>query len=228
MVSFMHRRFADVVRSWSEIRRRLFYIPEVPYTLTPGNGVYEIGPAAAQFDTAGGAYVRPIFIQSAYVIIGTARRWPLNILTRPQWDVLQERNLTDPDGPMDLFYDFNHPKATFNVSPKPGNGQTMYVSQWNPLHVFVDGDEAANVEDFYPDAYIPALKYAMAIEMCPALRLQVTQELLGLFQSAIMIVENKNNEKLSGAFGPSRTLDAPRKGDGMPMQMPAQQPQPTQ
>jgi hypothetical protein len=211
------RAHTDMMRSWSEIRLRQAFVPEVQYPLTPGLGVYEIGPGAAQFDTTPGVYVRPIFIQSAQVLVGTARRWDLNILTRPQWEVNQTKTLTDPDGPLDFFYDFNHPKATFNVGPKPGNAQTMFVSQWNPLHIFAEGDEALNVEDFYPDAYIVAMKYGLVLQLSPPYRFPITQDLLGLFQSSIAIIENKNREKLTGAFGSSRTLQTPTKGDDNPM-----------
>jgi len=229
------RKFADMIRSWSVIRLRLFYVPEVPYQLVGGTGVYEIGPGGAQFDTTPvgvppvSPYTRPNFIQSAQVIIGTARRWSLNILTRPQWEVNQARGQTDPDGPLDLFYDFGHPKSTFNVAPKPGANQIMLVGQWNPLRIFVEGEEALNVEDFYPEEYIAAMRYGLAIQLAPQYRFPISQDLLGLFQSAVAIVENKNREKLSGAFGVSRTLDGPTKGDASPMSVqPMQQPQQAQ
>lgn len=235
-IDFTHRRFDDMVRTWSKIRERLFFIPAANYPLLAATGAYQIGPGAAQFNTTPvppatvGPYTRPLFIQSAQVIIGNARKFPLNILTRPQWDVLQTQTLVDPDGPTDLFYDFNHPIATIYVAPMPGGagwtaGQILTLSQWNPLKVFYPGDEALLVQNYYPESYLLALRKGLAIQLCDAFRMPVTQQLLGTFQGAIKAIENDNRDKVTGAFGPSRTLDSPTKGDGImaPGQPPPQQ-----
>jgi hypothetical protein len=197
----------------------LFFIPAANYTLIPGLGAYQIGPAAAQYNTSNVApnplYTRPLFIQTAQVIVGVARKWPLNILTRPQWDVLQTQTLQDPDGPTDLFYDFNHPVATIYLAPIPTTAQQLILSQWNPLKVFYPGDEQLLVENYYPESYFLALRKGLAIQLCDAYRMPVSQQLLGVFQGAIQAIENDNRDKVTGAFGPSRTLESPTKGDGM-------------
>jgi hypothetical protein len=214
------RKHADMVQAWSAVRLRLFFVPEVTYPLVGGKGIYEIGPGGADFDTGGAPplYVKPVFIQSGAVIIGVARRWPLNILTRPQWEVIQTRGLIDPDGPLDLFYDFAEPKATFNVAPKPFGPMFMVLSQWNPLKAFNETEVDLNVEDFYPQYYVQAMRYGLAIELGAAYGLPVAQETLGMFQSNIGTLEKLNNDKLSGSFGFSRTLEGPTKGEGMPLQ----------
>jgi hypothetical protein len=220
-IDFTHRRFDDMARTWSKIRERLFFVPAASYTLLANVGAYQIGPGAAQYNTTPGVYTRPLFIQSAQVVVGNARKWPVNILTRPQWDILQTQTLTDPDGPTDLFYDFNHPIATIYLAPIPGSAggaiwnaaQQLILSQWNPLKVFQPGDEALNVEDFYPESYLLALRKGLAIQLCDAYGRQVTQQLLGVFQGAIQAIEKDNRDKVTGAFGFSRTLEGPTKGD---------------
>jgi len=212
----VRQQFGDMIRSWSSNRLRLFFVPEVQYAITANLGVFQIGPGAAQFDTSGGLYTRPVFVQSAQTIIGTGRRYPLNILTRPEWDALTSRGNTDPDGPTEFFYDFNHPIATFNFAPILPLGspnQTVFISQWNPLRIFADGEEALNVEDYYPDEYIVAMRRGLVIQLASGYRMQITQDMLGVFQAAISVVESKNLEKLTGSFGPSRTLQTPTKGD---------------
>lgn len=221
MQQFIQRKQAQMLRSWSANRLRLFFIPEAPYSLSASVGSYQIGPGAAQFDTNTGNFVKPVFVQAAYVIVGTARRIPLNILTRPEWNVCQTRSIPDPDGPLDLFYDFNSPIATINVAPIPGNSQQMYMSQWNPLKVFEIGEEALSPEDFYPAEYIRAITLGLAIELSSSYGFSVTPELAQKFQNAIGIVEQMNNSKLSGAFGFTRTLEGPTKGDGVPIQQQA-------
>lgn len=223
MADVARRKHGEMVRGWSANRLRLAFVPEVQYPLIGGQGAYTIGPAATDFDTNSGVgpsgpYVKPIFVQSARVKIGTARRWSLNILTRPQWDLIQNRDLLDPDGPLDFFYDFNTPIATINMALKPQFNTTLYLSQWNPLRQFSAGEEALNIEDFYPQEYIKPMQTGLAIELAQAYKLPVSQELVALFADSIQTVERMNNDKLSGAFGSARTLEGPTKGDGSPVQ----------
>jgi hypothetical protein len=224
-VAYIHRAFQDMVRAWSSIRLRQDFIPEETYLLQPGKGTYAIGPGAADFDTTGGSYIRPVFVQTAQIIVGTARRVPMNILSRPQWQLDPLRNLTDPDGPVDFFYDDNRPIATFNVAAKPGGTQVMILSQWNPLKLFAAGDEGLNVEDFYPQHYIPALRLGLAVQLCDSYKMQVTQSLLGRFQVAIAVVESMNQDAMTGALGFTRTLSGPTKGESgiLPGNSPQQQ-----
>jgi len=208
----------EMVRSWSSNRLRLFNIPEALYLMKPNQGSYTIGPdAGADFDTSAGANTKPVFIQAARVIVGTARRWPLNILTRPQWDIVQTRTVKDPDGPLDLFYDYAVKLATINVAPMPTTAQPLYISQWNALRSFAEDELDLDVEDFYPGEYIKPTMLGLAVELCQAYTRPVSQELLGLFQDAIGPIEKTNNDKLSGSFGFSRSLDGPLKGDGSPV-----------
>jgi hypothetical protein len=221
-IAYTHRMFDDMVRTWSKVRERLFFIPAAVYPLAANRGAYQIGPGGAQFDTmANPAYTRPLFIQSAQVIVGVARKFPLNILTRPQWDVLQTQTLLDPDGPTDLFYDFNQPLATIYLAPMPGGvgwnvNQTLILSQWNPLKVFMPGDEALLVENFYPESYLMPLRKGLAIQVCDGFQKPVSQQLLGVFQGGLQAIEKDNRDKVMGAFGFSRTLETgATKGDGI-------------
>ena len=214
----------EMVTSWSSRRLRLPYIPEAQYPMTAGKGTYLIGPGAADFNTTpvGGpppvaAYTKPQFIEAASVIVGTARRIPLNILTRPQWDINQTKSLMDPDGPIDLFYDYNSPIATINVACKPGGNQVLFIAQWNALMGFVPGQEQFDVLQYYPPEYIKPMRYGLAIEACAAFGTQVTSDITTPFAESIQQLEQKNNDKLSGAFGTTRTLDGPAKGDGSPV-----------
>jgi hypothetical protein len=229
----VHRCFDDMVRAWSKVRERLFFIPSAIYPLTAGLGAYQIGPGAAQYNTSNVApaplYTRPLLIQTAQVIVGNSRKFSLNILTRPQWDVLQTQTLTDPDGPTDLFYDFGHPISTIYLAPLPGGigwnpNQTLILSQWNPLKVFYPGDEQLNLQDYYPESYFLALRKGLSIQLRDAYHMPVDQQLLGIFQGALSAIENDNRSKVVGAFGPTRTLQSPTKGDDGIMQ-PGQPPQ---
>ena len=169
MQAFIGSRFREMIRTWSGIRNRLFFVAGVQYPTAAGVGAYLIGPgagAAPNFDTtANPAYTRPNLVQTAQYLVGTARRWPLRILTLPGWQDLQTRNLQDPDGPTDLFYDFNHPIATINLAPKPAGVGVLFMSQWNPLPVFQDNQMQLIVEDYYPDDYLTPLTSGLAIQL---------------------------------------------------------------
>ena len=212
-LAYVHGAFEDMVRVWSPIRYRNFFIPEATYLMQPNQGVYQIGPGAADYNTTGGAYTRPVFVQTAQAVVGNARRVPMSILTRPNWQVDPLRNLSDPDGPVHFFYDENRPIATFNVAAKPTGTQFMILSQWNPLKLFFPGDEALLVEDFYPEHYIPALRLGLAVQLCDSYGMQVTQSLLGRFQAAIAAVESKNQDEMSAALSYTTTLSGPTKGE---------------
>lgn len=214
MIEVARQRHQDMVLAWCDNRLRLFYVPEATYQLQANVGTYEIGPGAAQFDTDTGPFVKPVFVQAARVLVGTAKRWPLGILTRPEWDLDNSKTLAAPDGPDDLFYDFNEPIATINVSPKPGGAQTLWISQWNPLRTFTPDEFTLDVQSFYPSAYIKPMRQGLAIELRQTYGRQPDQVLLGLFQESIGRLEQINNDKLSGVFSFARTLDGPTKGDG--------------
>lgn len=215
----------EMVHSWSARRLRLFFVPEAQYPLVVGQGTYQIGPAAADYNTsaANSPYKKPIYVSAASVIVGVARRVPMNILTRPQWDICQTKSLTDPDGPIDLFFDYNSPLATFNVACKPGTATTMFVAQWNALTGFLAGQEQFDVDNYYPLEYIKPMKYGLAIELANIFGMPVGPEITAPFQESIQELEQMNNDKLSGAYGVTRTLDGPVKGDGSPTGPPQQQ-----
>ena len=221
MQAFIGSRFREMIRTWSGIRNRLFFVAGVQYPTAAGVGAYLIGPgagAAPNFDTTlNPAYTRPNLVQTAQYLVGTARRWPLRILTLPGWQDLQTRNLQDPDGPTDLFYDFNHPIATINLAPKPAGVGVLFMSQWNPLPVFQDNQMQLIVEEYYPDDYLTPLTSGLAIQLCGPYRRPVGQDLLGIFQASMTAVENKNQLKLTGAMTP---LSGPTIGDASALSAP--------
>lgn len=216
---FARRKFNEMVMGWSANRLRLFFVPEVVYPLVAGLGTYTIGPGAPNFPTEGlGAYTKPVFIQAASVQLGVGTRIPVSIITRPQWDMHPQKNDPRADGPLALFYDYNVAIATLNFAPFPLNPINVYVSQWNALKTFATDELAAFIDDFYPGEYLDALKMGLAIKMSQAMApSSVNQVMLGAFGDAIGVVERINNDKLSGAFGTTLTLDGPTKGDGSPV-----------
>lgn len=214
---FALRKDTQMKQSWAQRRLRLFFVPEVTYALADDKGTYTIGSGATDFDTSTGVNTKPVFIQAAYLVLGAGTPRSLNICTRPQWNLVTGKNDKAADGPEDLFYDFNHPIATINVSRRPTGSPILHVSQWNPLKIFGVDELDLNVEDFYPPEYIKAMRLGLAIELAPSYRFPVSQDMKDLFISAINDLERMNNDKLSGAFGETRTLDGPNKGDGSPV-----------
>lgn len=215
--------FADLARTWSVDRQFGFFIPDVPYTLPAAQESYDIGPTATNYNTtANPALVRPLFIESARAAVGVApyRRWPLNILTEQQFASVPGRGITDPNGPLNIYYAAGLQNGTFNFAPLGVNNQIIYVSQWNPFKTFAITDLALYMETFYPEEYIRALKLSLAVEVISKYSLQSPPELISNAQTAVGTVRDLNKGRLTGALGQSSTLAAPSIGAGVPQATP--------
>ena len=120
--------FSDLARTWSVDRQFGFFIPDVPYILPAAQESYDIGPTATNYNTtANPALVRPLFVESARSGIGFApyRRWPLNVLTEQQFASVPGRGITDPNGPLNIYYAAGLQNGTFNFAPLGVNNQTI-------------------------------------------------------------------------------------------------------
>lgn len=216
--------FSEVVRSMSGDRSLLFFVPDVQYTLVNAKESFEIGPGAADFDTTGGAYTRPVFVESVRVKVGNARRFPLNMCTEQEFAVSPWRNATHPDGPTDFYYASGIPKATFNFAAQALAGQICWVSQWNPLREFDLTETNLLMEDYYPNEYIRMLQLGLGVHQCSAYGKTAPQELVADLQAASQIVRDLNNTRLMGSAGQTRTLNTPKVGVGVSVgQQPGQQ-----
>lgn len=205
--------FNDMVRNMSADRLFLFFVPDVPYTLTGESTT--IGPGGT-LNTTGGANTRPVFVESARVLIATVFRKPLNILTEQEWSTDPHRGSTNAAGPIDFYYGSNITLGTFNLAPAP-TAHTVYISQWNPLKVFdPTTDMALLMGDYYPEEYIRALGLNLAVNQARAHGLQVSQDLIGNASTALQTIRNLNAARLGGSMGQSNTLQAPSVGAGKP------------
>lgn len=213
--------FNTIVKNMSADRLFLFYVPDSTYILATSKEDFEIGPGAADFDTDPGVYVRPVFVESARARVGNGRRWPLNVRTEQEWASNPLRGVTDPDGPLDMTYSASIKKGVFRFAAKPVAGQTVYISQWNPLKTFDITEMAAVMEDYYPDEYILALKLLLSIDRGPSYNRQPSQDLMANAGRAVQTIKELNNTRLGGSAGQSSTLQAPAIGIGNKM-MPQQ------
>lgn len=208
--------FNNRASNLSADRKLLHFVPDVQYAC-PALESSEIGPGAAQFDTAGGLYTRPILVESVRSVVGNARRWPLNMCTEQEWAANPRRSTTDPDGPIDFYFGAAIAKATFNFAPKPTGGQIVYVSQWNPLRRFLITEVNFDMEDYYPEEYITPLMIDLAIIRASDFGKSVSRELAASGASSMQTIIEKNQALMRGAAGQSATLQAPSMGTQIPL-----------
>jgi len=205
-----------ILKRASANRLMQFYIRDVAYPIGI-NQSYSVGPGLTDFPDN----VRPTFIQTVRKVLGNGFEVDLNLLTKPQWDAVRNKAATSPDGPDDFYYDGNAPVGRFYLAPKlTGGTMVLRFSQWNPLRLFAANETAVEILDYYPEEYEPWMVDELAEYMNPDYNLIGANELAEIIRgaatskAAIMML---NNDRLSGAFGATRTGVIPTKGDGQPV-----------
>lgn len=217
-LTFWLRAFNLLAANGSTDRALLFYVPDVPYIPNAFQEAWGIGPGAF-FDTSAGAYTRPVFVESARALVGNSRRWPLNVRTEQEWASNPARGRTDNDGPLDVHYSASITTGVLRFAPLTVPGNTIWVSQWNPLRTFDVTELNAIMEDYYPPEYLTMLRGALALDRTPSYkREQVSQILVANALEAYNRIKALNNERLGGSAGQSATLQAPAIGIGRMLQ----------
>jgi hypothetical protein len=152
-------RLNEMLDRWQTERLSVYTITAALYNLTNAKGAYQIGPGAADFNTA-----RPVLIQSAnYVQPGTLLRWPLDILTAVQWAAIPERNRS-AQLPRSLYPDYAFPVMNLNLDPVPNAGGQMELFTWTavaqlPLLTTVVS---------FPPAFLEAIQYDLGVRIAPS------------------------------------------------------------
>jgi hypothetical protein len=135
-----------MLSSWNAQRLAVFEIARDEYTLTAGQSDYEIGPSAADFDTA-----RPARIAAAGRV-NDAGELPVTVY---RW--------TGPIDRAGLYYDNANPVMGLHVEPTPNAGEVLALYTWRKLAQVTDLDTAVTL----PEGYEDAIRYNLAVRMAP-------------------------------------------------------------
>lgn len=146
----------DMLDTWSTERLSILASVLETFPLTPGDGIYTIGPGG-DFDTT-----RPVDIleQSYTTINGTD--FPLAIITEAQYNGIAVK--ATQGTPTVLFYRPGVTVGTITLwrVPPTGIDSTISVASWKPFTEFADLD----TDYAFAPGYKRAMQYNLASELC--------------------------------------------------------------
>lgn len=157
--------FNDLVDSYNIQRYTVLSIRRQLFNLIANQGMYEIGPTAADWVTP-----RPPKIENASVIDVQQNpvqplEIPLYIATFDIWQLIPQKNITST-WPQVLWYDPAQdylPNAQVNVWPVPQINNQIAIYAWSQIAQSVNADTPL----ILAPGYKQALQYELAVELCP-------------------------------------------------------------
>lgn len=149
----------SMVDSWSLERLNIYAIAREEFTLIPGQQSYTMGPSG-NFNTT-----RPLKIEKALLQDQSSNpklELPIQILNLDEWASIAVKG-TQSSIPTKLMSEGTDPLETVNVWPTPNTANKLVLYTWKPLTSFAD----LNTNIALPPGYFRALRYNLAVELCP-------------------------------------------------------------
>lgn len=146
----------DMLSSWSTQKLMVYELTLEGFSLVPGQAAYTIGPSG-QFNTT-----RPTAIQNAY-INWQGLDYPMGITTTQQYDDIPLKTL-ETQMPCVLLVDAGWPLTTLKLWPTPSDSTArLFIESRKPFTAFASLPTQVNL----PEGYARALRYNLALELCP-------------------------------------------------------------
>ena len=167
------------------------------FILTAGTGVYTIGsgqtPGPTVFNTS-----RPWRIESAYIVDSEKGHYPIEILTRDQFNTIIDQEQSE-SRPIQLFYDIGSAQqspneiGTINLYfiPDSNDTYTLHLNQVKPLTGFVNTTDAFN----FDISYVDFMMFALALRIAPSYGVAPTQDMKDQDSENERILDNQNWRK---------------------------------
>lgn len=196
----------QLLDQWSNMSLACYAILEQSAVLVPGQGAYQIGIGAPDFNM-----IRPLKILTdpgtAYVMDDNGNRYYMSVVPRDRWNLFGNvSEQINSDFPNALFYDPQFPFGVINVTPFPTIGYTMF---WDSYLQFADfsspnvpmtlppGYElaistnlATMLASYYPDAVTPPLLVKLAMDSLGNIKRTNQRELVAIYDSEIVSKSN--------------------------------------
>jgi hypothetical protein len=169
------------------------------FLLTAGTRVYTIGsgqtPGPSVFNTS-----RPWRIESAYIVDSQQGHYPVEIITREQFNTIIDQELSE-SRPTTLFYDIGSAEQTpleigtitLYYIPDPNDTYTLHLNQVKMLTGFVNTTDAFNFDISYADY----MMFAMGLRIAPSYGITITQDMKDQMRESENILEMQNWRKPS-------------------------------
>lgn len=173
----------DMLASWSNER-----------LLVPTRTREELSVSASPVTIGDGATLdteRPLSVDAATVLIG-AVEYPLEILSPERWQAISQKDLTSSI-PTSLFIEGTFPNETLNLWPAPAGSVTLVLYSWKAMTSIA----TANTTLSFPDGYLRALRYNLAVELAPEYGRVVTQEVAMIAREAKANIKRMNKRPVT-------------------------------
>lgn len=171
--------------SWQAERLLIYENRRSVYPLVAGQQAYTIG-VGGNFNAA-----RPLWIQDAG-LVNTAYtpnfELPIRILTIDEWASVTLKGQAATQS-WYLYNDYAYPLSTLSFWPVPGAG-TLSVALYVPTAI----SQFATVNDLvaFPPGYAEALRFNLAVRLCPSFGRQVDPVIGGLAVESLARIQRSN------------------------------------
>ncbi len=164
---------------WSIEGAMIYRMFEESFSITSGDGTYEIGPEG-DFATT-----RPTRIDTAKIRTGTYE-FPLELLTSQEWQAIADKTLSGR--PYALYNDDNVAAAQLSFYPVPDAAYTLILTGWHQLGGYVDLDTVI----ILPPGYELAIISNLSVLLAPSYGKAVSQETLAIAAESKAKVKTHN------------------------------------
>ena len=178
------RKLNQMLERWATSPSMYPVLPEVSVPLN-GAASYTIGPTGDVVAT------RPIRIDRATCVDTTGFEYPVNALSRPEWDAISNKDVTG--GPVsDVWYDATQTNGRLYVYPKAGNEDTVKLDVTSSIFSF----SGLSTTSTLPVGYHPAIVANLAVELGPSFQRPISQQLEKRAAGSVRALKRSNTEPL--------------------------------
>lgn len=156
----------DMLDQWQAERLMIFTVGRQVFSLVPGQQDYTLGPGG-DFDT-----VRPAKIESFSVILlqnpDQPMELPIESLNEDGWQAIPVKDITS--SVVQAVWDAGgYPLRTLHYWPVPNTNSDVAIYPWTMLDEF----STLTTDHTFPPGYSKALRYCLAVDLCPEYGKQV-------------------------------------------------------
>jgi hypothetical protein len=168
----------DMLDSMSIDRSFIYTITQHNFPLVSGTSAYLIGNGGSINIDA------PRKLDNVFIRINSVD-YPLKEINNQDYDSIAYK--LNGSFPQFYYYDAGFPYGTITIYGVPTQG-TLYFDTWSPLTKFAN----LTTQYSFPLGYYRYLRYALAQELCPLYRVQLTAEAKAVLLEAQAAIKDRN------------------------------------
>lgn len=178
------RKLNQMLERWATSPSMYPVLPEVTVPLN-GAASYTIGPTGNVVAT------RPIRIDRATCVDTNGFEYPVNVLSRPEWDDIPNKDVTG--GPVsDVWYDASVTNGRVYVYPKADSEYSLKLDVTSSIFTFSNLSTASTL----PVGYHSAIVANLAVELAPSFQRPASPDLVKRAAGSVRALKRSNTEPL--------------------------------